>query len=351
MLKKILCSVISFILCAVVAFVACYFAIPDFNIWVKGVIGADKNTSGDKGGNSNYEDNCDLNFADGENNGIALLSAKLPFSAYSANGIDSSNVVYMLTATITPITAENKAVEWALAWADSSIAESVTDYLKLTPTSSGALTATIECLAPFKDKQAVVTVTTVDGGFTASCYVSFFGKPTSILINNGSAGSCNIGSSASFNISLSNIYNEVGNEFYDNLIIAGVSFGGTCTTRTKWVTVSGRNAGTVSYSADSEKNNVSITDLKLEGSSYLTDNFNFSVSNGKLNVSAPSLAKVYSHYSPASGTPQESYLDHYYSNWNGYANITVSCGTLSATFTVNFILGVEGVSITPNIEF
>ena len=38
MAKKILCSVISFILCAVIAFVSCYFAIPDFNAWVKGKI-------------------------------------------------------------------------------------------------------------------------------------------------------------------------------------------------------------------------------------------------------------------------------------------------------------------------
>lgn len=349
MVKKIFCSVASFILCAVIAFVACYFAIPDFSTWVKGVVSSGKDAGGDEAENGNYEDNCDLNFADGENNGIALLSAKLPFSAYSANGINSSNVAYMLTATITPATAENKTVEWALSWADSSITESVTDYLKLTPTSAGALTATIECLAPFKGKQAVVTVTTVDGGFTASCYVSFLGKPTSIIINNGTAGSCNTGGSASFNIALSNVYNEVGDDFYNEIEVTKISFGGTCTTAQKWVTVGGRNAGTVTYS--NVQDGVSITDLKFNGSSYLTDNFNISVSNGNLNVSAPSMASVYSKYSPATAGNQDVYYDYYYGNWNGYANITVSCGSISTTFTVNFILGVESVSITPNIEF
>ena len=83
----------------------------------------------------------------------------------------------------------------------------------------------------------------------------------------------------------------------------------------------------------------------------MTDKFNITVSNGSLNISAPLVSNVYSSYSPASVGNQDSYYDNFYGNWNGYADITVACGLLSTTLRVNFIMGVESVSITPNIQF
>ncbi|PWM71837.1 MAG: hypothetical protein DBX59_07915 [Bacillota bacterium] len=257
-----------------------------------------------------------------------------------------------ITAKIEPADAVNKKVDWSIAWTDSEITENISDYLTITPASDGALTATVLCLKSFRDKRAIATVTTRDGGFTASCYISYVGEPTSITINGGSAGNCSLGASASFNVALSNVFNDVGSEFYDGLYIGGVTYGGTCTTAQKWVTVAGRNEGAVTYS--DEKTNVSVNDLKYKGTSALTEHFNIEILNGTLTVSAPSLSNVYSSYKPATQGNQDIYYDYFRGDWNGYADIVVKhseLGSLSAVFRVSFILGVTDVTVTPSVQF
>ena len=132
MAKKILCSVISFILCAVIVFVSCYFAIPDFNAWVKGKItdtGLGGNTDDDKvnGDAPDKPIDGDINENGGtvidevENNGISLLSAKLPRAAYAANDIDpQADSAYKLTAVIEPDDVSDKSVDWSVAWKDEN---------------------------------------------------------------------------------------------------------------------------------------------------------------------------------------------------------------------------------------
>ena len=293
-------------------------------------------------------------FSEGNFNQTAGLRDAAKVSAVSFAGIQTlataQGVNKTITAAVKPESALNKEVDWELSWADEGIAENISDYLTISPESDGALTATVNCKKSFRGKEAVATVTTRDGGFTASCYISYAGEPSFLTVNGGAAGECYLGRNTSFSVELTNVFGDVGEEFYDELIIDGITFGGTCTTATKWVTVSGRNAGTVSYT--DVRTNVPLSDLKYEESSALADMFDVSVSGKTLTVSAPSLSGVYSNYTEGSGT-QDIYYDYYYGDWNGYADITVKYGKFgfSSTFRAKFILGVEGVSVTPSVQF
>lgn len=84
---------------------------------------------------------------------------------------------YTLTATITPVSADDKRVEWTVAWKDPSsvwaIGKTVTEYVTVTPTSANALTATLSCIKDFGE-QIIVTVKSLDNtDATAQCTVDY----------------------------------------------------------------------------------------------------------------------------------------------------------------------------------
>ncbi len=95
-------------------------------------------------------------------NGISLKSMKIAAEDYAAYGVSPlAESAQTLTAIITPSNAVDKTVDWAVAWVDASSSwangKTVTDYVTVTPTSDGALTATVECLQDFGE-QIKVTV-------------------------------------------------------------------------------------------------------------------------------------------------------------------------------------------------
>ena len=120
---------------------------------------------------------------EGESNGIALMSAEIPVEDFAANGISPmAETAYTLTATITPDNADDKAVDWSVAFVNPesewATGKTVTDYVTLTPTSDGALTANVECLQAFGE-QISVTVTSRDNeSATANCTVDYAKRVT-----------------------------------------------------------------------------------------------------------------------------------------------------------------------------
>lgn len=89
-----------------------------------------------------------------QTNNISLLSST---AITAADGTTSKN----LTATITPADATNKKVDWSIAFKSASSTwakgKTVTDYVTITPTSDGALTATVTCKKAFGE-QIIITV-------------------------------------------------------------------------------------------------------------------------------------------------------------------------------------------------
>ena len=162
MAKRILGSVISFFLCAIIAFVSCYFAIPDFNAWVNNIVNRGQNEQENVIPDIPNDNNGGAIVSGSENSGIKLYSAEIPFSAYEVNGVSPlADTAFVLTASIAPLDADNKQVDYSIAWknpsSDWANGKNIQDYLALAQSADGALTATLACAQAFGE-QAIITV-------------------------------------------------------------------------------------------------------------------------------------------------------------------------------------------------
>lgn len=131
--------------------------------------------------------------------------------------VEEGVVSKTLTATVYPATAENTLVDWSVAWGDSSNTATVTDYVTVTPSSAGSKTATVTCKKAFTGN-IIVTVTTRENGYSASCIVTYLGIPTDVTLSGTlteSSGTFNmgIGQTYTFDVGLTNPFNSVGSQF------------------------------------------------------------------------------------------------------------------------------------------
>lgn len=118
-----------------------------------------------------------------EGTGVSLLSEKIAKADYAANGVSPlAESAYTLTATVEPSNAVNKAVDWSVSFVNPSSSwatgKTVTDYVTVTPTSDGALTATVQNLKAFGEQIKVIVTHRENENATASCTVDFARKVT-----------------------------------------------------------------------------------------------------------------------------------------------------------------------------
>lgn len=119
--------------------------------------------------------------------GISLMSAKIMTADYDEYGISPmAETAYQLTATIQPADATDKTVDWSVSFVNPSSAwasgKTVTDYVTVTPTSDGALTANVENLQAFGE-QIKVTVTSRDNAeATAECVIDYAKRLTGVAV-------------------------------------------------------------------------------------------------------------------------------------------------------------------------
>lgn len=133
---------------------------------------------------------------DGEGNAMDAdmvypMPAKMSFNAQtfaqfgepgSAAVTSEKSVEVRIEAYVIPENANNREVDFSVAWGEGAqrSAEPVTDYVTVTPESDGSRIATVSCKKAFGDDTIIITVTTRDGGFTATCTVTFEGTPNSL---------------------------------------------------------------------------------------------------------------------------------------------------------------------------
>ena len=102
----------------------------------------------------------------------------------NANAAAPSNAVaeLQIKATVTPENATNQDVDYTVAWGEAPEhgSDPVTDYLTVTQETDGSKIATVTCKKAFGNDTIIITVTTRDGGFTATCTVSYEGFPNRI---------------------------------------------------------------------------------------------------------------------------------------------------------------------------
>lgn len=118
------------------------------------------------------EEQLDMKMENSEN--IELLASPMTVS--------ENCVTKTLTAVIIPATAEDKTVDWSVAWADTTKTENVQDYIKVVPTGDGSNVANVNCYKQFTG-EIIITVTTRTGGFKAKCIATYIGVPTSIKVS------------------------------------------------------------------------------------------------------------------------------------------------------------------------
>ena len=106
---------------------------------------------------------------------------KLAMSA-ATTAADGEYVEQTLTATVTPESAEDAGIDWTVAWADGSDSSDLSTYLTITPASDGSNILYVRAYAAF-EKDIIITATTRDGGFTATCTVKFVGNPSDMVID------------------------------------------------------------------------------------------------------------------------------------------------------------------------
>ena len=149
--------------------------------------------------------------------GVSLFSAG-PMT-YSRTTATATKQIY---ATIRPENASNKDVSWTIDW-EGKRDDLVTDYVTVNPTASNPLVADVTCYGPFEGN-IIITVTTLEGNYSAQCIVAFVGQPTDIAIdtivaNDGTNFNLGLNGTFTINVEAVNPFNQVGAD-YRNLEVS-----------------------------------------------------------------------------------------------------------------------------------
>ena len=134
-----------------------------------------------------------------------------------------------IEAYVVPENANNREVDFSVAWGEGAqrSAEPVTDYVTVTPESDGSRVATVACIKGFGDDIILITVTTRDGGFQATCTVTFEGAPSSLkfMYNDteySSSSEITVQANAEYSVKLKLVgeFGEVGEKFGDFEVVS-----------------------------------------------------------------------------------------------------------------------------------
>lgn len=120
-------------------------------------------------------------------NGVTVKTAKIPVSEFAAYGVSPlAEAAYTLTATITPSNATNKALDWSVSFVNPesewASGKTVTDYVTVTPTADGALTASVACLKDFGEQIKVIATSRDNPAISAACTVDYVARVTGLTV-------------------------------------------------------------------------------------------------------------------------------------------------------------------------
>ena len=111
-----------------------------------------------------------------ESGKVYAMPANMVFAATAAEPSDAKDGI-TLKATIDPDTAANQNVDWSVSFVNPSSSwasgKTVTDYVTVTPTSDGSLTATVQCLKAFGEQIKITVTSRANEYATAECTVDY----------------------------------------------------------------------------------------------------------------------------------------------------------------------------------
>lgn len=140
------------------------------------------------------------------------------FEAASETASEQLSISKQIEAIITPSTAKNAEVDWSVEWGNNQSGE-VTEYITVTPETDGALRATVTCKQPFEGEIVVVCITR-QGGYVATCTVTYAGQPTDMSLSGNiqetdGAYRFGVGNTYEYAVTLTNPFGKVGEKFND----------------------------------------------------------------------------------------------------------------------------------------
>ena len=131
-----------------------------------------------------------------EDKDVALTPSRTPsiscamFGASTYATVNGKEAISKrISATIYPENATNKSVTYTVEWhpdAERS-AENVLDYVEVIQDSEGSLGANVYCYKAFGSDKIIITVTTIDGGLSDTCTVTYAGIASTMTVSESTA--------------------------------------------------------------------------------------------------------------------------------------------------------------------
>lgn len=138
------------------------------------------------------DDVPDVAMADGtpmvSNTAYKMVRSGMVFATPTAYSRTASEGI-TLQASVEPSFATKTAVDWSVSFAnpESSWAtgKNVTDYVSITPTSDGSLTATLECLQPFGEQIIVKVMSRENAEISDTCPLEYMRRVENVYLTIG----------------------------------------------------------------------------------------------------------------------------------------------------------------------
>lgn len=284
----------------------------------------------------------------GNNNGMSLAYSGSPNVVYAADNETVAYVEQTLVATVSPSSMSDAPVSWSVAWASGAALASnkVADYLTVTPTNESGHNASVKAYKSFRGSNIIITCSALAApDVKATITVKFNGIPASMTVdttgltanNRGTVTAYEIpvGTTATKDITLSNIFGDVGSD-YSNYSVSVTGVG-------SYVTGKYCNDRYGTYWEES-----SLKDVTLESTKATF--ISATITNGKVAIQAKDCYK--SIKGGMTGNTGGVYYTGRYKEektTNGnlpYYQITVTEKTSGVKYTFNVITvpGISGVS-------
>ncbi|MBQ1982806.1 MAG: hypothetical protein II229_06260 [Clostridia bacterium] len=284
---------------------------------------------------------------------LSIETKNSPFMSLSAKTVTrattNGNVLeHILTATVLPESAENKDVYWTVNWEDTSRTEIVSSYVMLTTNENGGNVATITCVKPFTGN-IVITVTTMEGGFTASCICKYVGLPSEIDVDlsdlsmvtdtDWNTDVAEVGQTTTYHeISLSNVFGAPGADFtpeYDIVLEAHGGIKTKNTTHDASGNLTGTEQGELTLQTMDFFDTAGYYSAYFAGTAVANQVF-VGIRDGQLYISGQSYPAAYNtEKKNADGTVSKAVFDGYIDDMEPYVTVTLTEKVTGITYTFN----------------
>ena len=284
---------------------------------------------------------------------LSIETKNSPFMSLSAKTVTrattNGNVLeHILTATVLPESAENKDVYWTVNWEDTSRTEIVSSYVMLTTNENGGNVATITCVKPFTGN-IVITVTTMEGGFTASSICKYVGLPSEIDVDlsdlsmvtdtDWNTDIAEVGQTTTYHeIALSNIFGAPGADFtpeYDIVLEAHGGIKTKNTTHDASGNLTGTEQGELTLQTMDFFDTAGYYSAYFAGTAIANQIF-VGIRDGQLYISGQSYPTAYNtEKKNADGTVSKAVFDGYIDDMEPYVTVTLTEKVTGITYTFN----------------